>query len=152
MISASRSCCLAFRTLCVTPARSQLSREILGDLDRDRADQDRLAALVALLDVSRPPPELAVLVLEDVVVVVVADHRLVGRDLDHSGLVDLHELLRLGQRRAGHAGELFVEAEVVLQGDRRQGLVLLADAHPLLGLDRLVQAPPTSAGPRGCGR
>ena len=37
-------------------------------------------------------------------------------------------------------GELVVEAEVVLQGDRRQGLVLLADRHALLRLDRLVQA------------
>ena len=31
------------------------------------------------------------------------------------------------------------EPEVVLQGDRGEGLVLLADAQPLLGLDRLVE-------------
>ena len=36
--------------------------------------------------------------------------------------------------------ELVVEAEVVLERDRRQGLVLLADPHALLRLDRLVQA------------
>ena len=35
--------------------------------------------------------------------------------------------------------ELVVHAEVVLEGDRREGLVLLLDLHPLLGLDRLVQ-------------
>ena len=69
-----------------------------------------------------------------------ADHRHVGRDLDHRDLVDLHELLRLGERGAGHPRELLVEAEVVLQRDRRQGLVLLADPHPLLRLDRLVEA------------
>ena len=78
--------------------------------------------------------------LVDLVVVVGADHRPVGRDLDHRHLVDLHELVGLGQRRAGHAAELVVEAEVVLKGDRREGLVLLSDPHPLLGLDRLVQA------------
>src|SRR3712207_8879864 len=49
------------------------------------------------------------------------------------------ELAGLGHRRAGHAAELLVEAEVVLQGDRRERLVLLADLHALLGLDRLVQ-------------
>ena len=37
-------------------------------------------------------------------------------------------------------GELVVEAEVVLEGDRGQGLVLLADRDALLRLDRLVQA------------
>ena len=83
---------------------------------------------------------LAVLGLEDLVVLVGPDHLAVGRDLDHRHFVDLHELGRLGQRRAGHAGELVVEAEVVLQGDRRQRLVLLADRDALLRLDRLVQA------------
>ena len=35
--------------------------------------------------------------------------------------------------------ELLVHAEVVLERDRREGLVLLLDPHALLGLDRLVQ-------------
>jgi hypothetical protein len=38
----------------------------------------------------------------------------------------------------GHAGELVVEAEVVLQRDGRQRLVLLLDLHALLRLDGLV--------------
>ena len=83
---------------------------------------------------------LAVLGLVDLIVAVVADHRLVRRDLHDAELVDLLELGRLGQRRAGHAGELVVEPEVVLQRDRRERLVLLLDAHALLRLDRLVQA------------
>ncbi len=41
---------------------------------------------------------------------------------------------------AGHAGELLVEAEVVLEGDGGQRLVLGLDLHLLLGLERLVQA------------
>jgi hypothetical protein len=112
---------------------------MLGGLDRDRADEDGLPLLVPLLDVldhsrtcrrrscrcsrsgrrARPP---------------------VGRDLDHVHAVDLDELLLLGLRGAGHAGQLLVEAEVVLQRDRRQGDVLLLDAHALLGLDGLVEA------------
>ena len=72
--------------------------------------------------------------------VVLADHRLVRRDHDHFEAVDLHELRRFGVGRAGHARELLVEAEVVLEGDRRDGLVLRAHLHVFLRLDRLVQA------------
>ena len=67
-------------------------------------------------------------------------HLHVRRDLDHVQVVDLDELLLLGLGRAGHAGELVVEAEVVLQRDRGERLVLLLDADALLRLDRLVQA------------
>ena len=115
-------------------------RQQLGDLDRDRAHQHRLAALVALGDLARDGRPLAVLGLVDLVVVVRADHRPVGGDLHHLQLVDLHELGGLGEGRAGHARELVVAAEVVLVGDRRDRLVLLLDRDALLGLDGLVQA------------
>ena len=42
MISASRACSFAFRTLCGIPARVQPLGEVLGGLDRDRADEDGL--------------------------------------------------------------------------------------------------------------
>ncbi len=71
---------------------------------------------------------------------VLADHRPVRGDRHHTELVDLVQLGRLGLRGTGHAGELVVEAEVVLQGDRGQRLVLGLDLHPLLGLDGLVHA------------
>ena len=64
----------------------------------------------------------------------------VGRDDDDVELVDLGELFGLGLGRAGHARELLVLAEVVLEGDGRERLVLALDLHLLLGLDRLVQA------------
>ena len=69
--------------------------------------------------------------------------RIIGRWVGighHADLVDLVELGGLGLRRTGHAGELVVEAEVVLQGDRGEGLVLLLDLDAFLGLDRLVHA------------
>ena len=112
----------------------------LGLLHRHGADQDRLAVLVPLGDVVDDGDVLRLLGAVDQVGLVDAGQRLVGRDRHHAELVDLVELRRLGHRRAGHAGELVVEAEVVLQGDRREGLVLLADLDALLGLDRLVQA------------
>ena len=72
--------------------------------------------------------------------VVLADHRLVRRDHDHLEAVDLLELERLGVRRAGHARQLGIQPEIILEGDRGDRLVLLADLDALLRLDRLVQA------------
>ena len=71
---------------------------------------------------------------------------------DHVQVVDLPELVDLGHRRAGHAAELLVQAEVVLEGDPRQRDVLALDPHALLRLDRLVQAlavAPTGHQPAG---
>src|SRR3546814_5192696 len=47
-------------------------------------------------------------------------------------------------RSAGHAGHLRIQAEVVLEGDRGEGLVLVLDGHPLLGLERLRSEEHTS--------
>ena len=121
-------------------ARLQQLREALGLLDRDRADEDRLALLAQLHDLVGHGLVLFALGGVDDVLVVVADHRLVGRDDDDVELVDLVELGGLGVGGAGHAGELLVEAEVVLERDRRERLVLALDLDVLLGLDRLVQA------------
>ena len=101
--------------------------ENLGLLDRGRAHQDRLALVVAFDDVVDYGFELGLLGLVDQVLLVPSDHGLVGRDGDGFG-------------RAGHARQLLVEAEVVLQGHGRPGVVLLLDGDPLLGLHRLVQA------------
>ncbi len=120
-------------------ARQQL-REVLRRLDRDRADEHRLARLRALLDVAGDGGELPLLRLEDEVVLVEARDRLVRRDLDDVEVVDLDELLLLRLRRTGHPGELLVQAEVVLEGDRAEGLELLLDLHALLRLDGLVEA------------
>src|SRR5205085_94773 len=114
--------------------------EVLLLLDRNRADEDGLALLVALDDVVDDRVELRLLRLEDEVVMVVARDCNVGRDLDDVKAVDLDELLLLGLGRTGHAAELLVEAEVVLERDRRQRHVLFLDRDTLLRLDGLVEA------------
>ncbi len=49
------------------------------------------------------------------------------------------ELVRLGLGGAGHAGELEVKAEVILDRDRRKRLRLAVDLHAFLRLDGLMQ-------------
>ena len=116
------------------------ARENLGVLDRRGADQHRLALLVAVLDVGDDRRVLLVGGLVDLVEAVLADHRPVRRDDHGLETVDLLELVGFGVGRAGHAGQLVVHAEVVLEGDRRERLVLALDRHVLLRLDGLVQA------------
>ncbi len=94
---------------------------------------------MALGDVLQDRVPLRVLGLVDQVLLVVADHLAVGRDLGDVQVVDRLELGELRLGRTGHAGELLVHLEVVLDRDRREGLVLLLDPNALLGLDRLVQ-------------
>ncbi len=121
-------------------ALGEQAAQPLGVLDRDGADEHRSPDLVALLDLDGRRVELRVDRAVDQVVAVVADHVAVGGDDHDRELVDVAELGVLGQGGTGHARELLVEAEVVLQRDGRERLVLLADVHALLGLDRLVQA------------
>ena len=111
----------------------------LGLLHADRADEDRTAGLVHLDDLLDQRVELAQLVPEDEVRLILANHRAMGRDRDDLELVDLVELLGLGHRRAGHARELVVQAEVVLERDRRERHGLALDLDALLRLDRLVK-------------
>ena len=151
-ISASRSWYLAFRTWCGMPCRSSIS-EICSDFSIDVVPTrigrpvswtSRISSRIALILLAVGPV--------DDVGVAVPGQRPVGRDRDHVELVDLVELVRLGHGRAGHARELLVELEEVLERDRGERLVLFLDLDPLLGLDRLVQAVgPLAAGHQPAG-
>ena len=118
----------------------QQGGERLALLDAHRAHQHGLALFVAGDDLLDDGVQLALLVAVDDVRPVLADDGLVGGYLHDVQLVDGLELLFLREGRARHAGELAVEAEIVLEGDGGQRLVLAAHVHLLLGLDGLVQA------------
>ena len=117
---------------------AQLVGEVLALLDRDGADEHRLPLGIPLGDVVDDGVELRLLGAVDEVGLVLADHRAVGRDRHDAELVDRVELGGLGLGGAGHARERVVHAEVVLQGDRGERLVLVLDLDALLRLDRLV--------------
>ena len=106
----------------------------------DGADQHRLPARPAFLDQRRDRLVLLAAGPVDLVVVVLALDGDVGRHLDHFEAVDFAELAGLGHGGAGHAGEARVEAEVVLEGDRGERLVLALDGDVFLGFQRLMEA------------
>ena len=115
-------------------------RQKLRLFNRDRADQHWLALFVAFLDLPDDRAVFAGFGLIDDIRVVDTDDGLVCRDLHDVQIVDAGEFLLLGQRRAGHAGELVVQAEEILEGDGGERLVLARDLDALLGLNGLMQA------------
>ena len=78
--------------------------------------------------------------LVDDVRVVFADHRHVRRHDDDVEAVDVAELALFGLGRTGHTREMLVEPEQVLEGDRRERLILAADFDAFFGFDRLMNA------------
>ena len=140
MICASRSCCLALSTSCAMPAlragAGQHARRFRSRWCRP-APAGRARAVLDVVDHRRVnlPSRLRNTRSE-----CPCGPSAVGRDHHHFQAVDALEFVGFGVGRAGHAGQLVVHAEVVLEGDRGQRLVLALDRHAFLGLDRLVQA------------
>ena len=94
---------------------------------------------MALGDLLNDGVVLAVDGLVDAVGQVLAGAGLVGGDADDVQAVNFAEFVGLGGGCTGHAGQLFVHAEVVLEGDGGQRFALGGDLYALLGLDGLMQ-------------
>ena len=138
-ISASCAWYFALSTTCLTP-RFFSSDDSRSDFSIETVPTSVGPAAGLLLDdVGDDGVVLLALGAVDRVGLLDAEQRPVGRDDHHVELVDLGELFGLGVGRAGHARQLLVLAEVVLEGDGRERLVLALDLDLLLGLDRLVQ-------------
>ena len=130
----------------------QEARQQLGVFDGSGADEHRRAFFADLGDVPHHRLEFLLHGEVDQVILVFAHHRRVGGDDHHVEAVDLVEFEGFGVGGAGHAGEFAVEAEVVLEGGRGQGLAFALDRQLLLGFKRLVQAlgqPPALHGAPG---
>ena len=117
----------------------QQFREVFGFVDRHGADQRRLIAGAAFFDEVDDCFEFFDRGAIDFVMLIVPDTGHVGVHLNDVQLIDVAEFRRFGHRRTGHAGELFVEPEIVLEGNRGKGLVFVLDLDPFLGFERLVQ-------------
>ena len=121
-------------------AQFEHAAQQLRDLDRRGADQHRTSRLDEFDDLLDHGVVFLALGFVDQVLTVVADHLAVGRDHHDVQFVDAPELRRLRLGRTGHAAQLVVHAEVVLQRDGGEGLRRGLDLHVLLGLDGLVES------------
>ena len=70
---------------------------------------------------------------------ILTDHWTVGWNDNGIQLVDGAEFKRFGISSTGHARQLLVQTEVVLEGDGRQGLVFILNIHTFFGFHSLVQ-------------
>ena len=113
--------------------------EKLARLHAGGADEHGLSLAVGALDRVDHGVVLFAARLVDAIVLVDAAHGTIRRDDVDVKAVDVVKLVRLGLGRAGHAGELLVKAEVVLDGDRGEGLRLAIDLDAFLGFDGLVK-------------
>ena len=114
--------------------------QALGALYGGGAHEHGLARGVARRDLLHDGRELDLGGAEDHVVLVDAGDGSVGGNRHDVEAIGAVELGGLGRRGAGHARELAVHAEVVLQRDGGHGAVFGADRHALLGLDGLVES------------
>ena len=117
----------------------QQAGEHLTGFHRYGAHQHRLSLGMMLLNGGKHSVKLGDLVLVHHVVQILADVGLVGGNLHHVQAVNA---LEFGFFRLGgtcHAGQLFIHAEVILEGDGGQGFAFPLHLHMLLGFDGLME-------------
>ena len=93
-----------------------------------------------LFDILNHSLELLLFGLVDYIGEIRPQERAIGWNNSNVKLVDLVKLFSFGICRPGHTGQFTVHAEIVLEGNRRQGLVFIFDLDPFLGFYRLMQA------------
>ena len=120
------------------PPTPQHARHGLRNLDADGTHEYRLSELMERRNLVDYGVVLFTPRLIYHVVIIAPTHRLVGRYDRHFETVYLIELTLFRFRRSGHAGELVVHPEVVLDGYGGQRLGLPPDSDTFLGLDGLV--------------
>ena len=112
---------------------------MLRALHRCGANKDWLPSSASLLDVFHDGAIFGALGAVDKIRLVITHHWSVRWNGGHFKVVDLAELLSLGHGGTGHASELAVESEVVLEGDRRECYRLTLYVQPLFCLNSLVK-------------
>ena len=104
---------------------AEQARQILGNLNGHGAHQHRLRARLPLFDVGDDGAEFFRGGAVNQVGQIIAHHFHVRRHHRHLKAVNLLKLGGLGVGGAGHAGQLPVQAEVILKSDGSQRLVFL---------------------------
>ena len=118
----------------------QHRRQQLRRFDRGRANQRRLTTFAAIGNVLDDRVELVRLRQIDQVGHIVADHRFVRRNHDDFEAVNLLELKGFGVCRTSHAGQVVIQAEIILKSNGRDCLVFLLDCDAFFRFHGLVQS------------
>ena len=125
----------------------QSARKHFARLDGNRADEHRTALRVQRFDFPDDGIKFFAPRFVNRIIRVLADVRSVRRDGHHAELVDVVKFRRLGLRRAGHAREFGVKAEIILDRDRGERLRFTLNGHAFFGFDGLMQSvAPAAAG------
>ncbi|MPM65514.1 hypothetical protein SDC9_112411 [bioreactor metagenome] len=130
---------LCIEHLMADPHLAQQHGEHLTLFDADGTHEYRLADFVHPLNLLADCLELELFVVVDEVGMVFSHHRFVGGDDHDIEIVDFQEFRCFGVCGTGHAADLVIHPEEVLEGDGGQRLVLSQDLDLLLGLNGLVQ-------------
>ncbi|OPY65435.1 MAG: hypothetical protein A4E57_03202 [Syntrophorhabdaceae bacterium PtaU1.Bin034] len=121
------------------PFPFQHLRKTLRLVDRKGADEHRFALRIQLLDLFHHGPELLFFRPVNDVGVIVPDERPVCGDDHNVQVIRLSEFHGLRIGRAGHARQLLVHSEIILERHGGEGLVLPLDLHVLFCLKGLVE-------------
>ena len=105
----------------------------------NRANQHRLTVGVPLRNILHHGVKFAGLGAVNNIRLIQTLNRLVGGDLHHIQAVNGLKLIFLCHSRTGHAGNLLVHTEVILQGNAGQRLALIFNNHIFFGFNSLVQ-------------
>ncbi len=107
--------------------------------DRSSTHQHRLPSLMQFLNLIRCGKVFFSLGAVNHIWMFQAQQRPIGGGHHHFQPVNLVEFRGFRFRSTGHARQLLVHAEIILEGDGRQRLVLALNLDVFLGLHRLVQ-------------
>ena len=111
----------------------------LGIFNRGRTNEHRLTTLVAILNVLDHRHVLFLRGFVHLILTILTGARTIRRNHHGFEVVDFLEFVGFSIGSTGHAGELAVHTEIVLESDRSQCLVLVLDLDLFLGFDGLMQ-------------
>ncbi len=121
-------------------AQRELAAEVFGDFNRCGADQNGASGGHEFFDFLDDGCIFRFFGAIYAVVHVKARYGAVGGYADHVELVDIPELACFCFGRTGHAGQLVIHSEVVLQRNGGESLGCGFDFHTLFGLECLVKS------------
>src|SRR5881394_1916515 len=125
---------------------------MFAHFDRDRAYQNWTALVVDVFYLIEDGAVLLALGLIDGIVAIFAGHGPVRGNDQNAELVNIEEFTGFGFSGAGHAGQLVVKAEIILDRNGGQCLRLAFDGDAFLGFNGLVETfTPAAAGHQAAG-